>query len=204
VFEVKDLAVRGELRGATLRLNRGDVAVVHGAGASALVRAAAGLVRPTTGVVRLHGEDLAGLSPRAIAANGVVYVGAAAVASPELTVLENLVAGAAAGSVDGRVERADAVLASLPRLADAMRTPAGALGPSDAAVLAVASAIARRPRLLLLDGLAARAGDAYRDVRHALRLAAADEVVTLVAEPEEPADANEYDTAFAIRRGWLR
>jgi ABC-type branched-subunit amino acid transport system ATPase component len=204
VFEVRDLSVREAVRGATLRLHRGDVALLHGEGADAVVRAVAGLQPATTGVVRLHGDDLAGRSPQAVAALGVAYVSAASLPYPDLTVVENLVAGAAAGHVHGRLERADAVLASVPRLADRAGTRAGALGDEDAAVLAVAVALARRPRLLLLDGLSARVGAAYREVRHALRVAAAEEVVTLAAETAEPRDAGEYDVTLALRRGWLR
>lgn len=204
MFEVKDLSVRGELRGAALRVSRGDVVVVHGEGASAIARAAAGLVPVTTGFLRLHGDELTGLSPQAAAALGVVYVGPAARPYADLTVAENLVAGAAAGNVRDRVERADAVLASLPRLVPSASTRAGALEEPDAAVLTVACAIARRPRLLLLDGLVPRLGAAYREVRHALRGAASEEVVTLVAEQDEPADVGEYDAAFVVRRGWLR
>ena len=203
MFEVKDLSVRGEVRGGALRLFRGDVGVVHGEGAGAILRATAGLVTPTTGLIRLHGEELTGRSPQAVAALGVTYVGPAAVPYADLTVVENLVVGAAAGHVQGRIERADTVLASLPRLAGLMAERAGSLGDVEAAVLAIGAALARRPRLLLLDGLAARVGDAYREVRHALRLAAADEVVTLVAEPEQPVDVAEYDVAFAVCRGWI-
>ena len=204
VLEVKDLAVRGELRQVTFRLSRGDVALLHGEGAPALARAAAGHVPALTGYVRLHGDEITGLSPQAISALGVAYVGPGTVAYPDLTVLETLVAGAAAGDTRGRDARADAVLAAFPRLADRMRTRAGSLEGEDAAVLAVGVAIARRPRLLLLDGLSARLGAAYREVRQALRAAAADEVVTLATEAEEPADASEFDTVFTVTRGWLR
>lgn len=204
MLEVKDLAVRGELRQVTFRLSRGDVALLHGEGAPALARAAAGHVPALTGYVRLHGDEITGLSPQAVSALGVAYVGPSALAYPDLTVLENLVAGAAAGDVRGRAERADGVLARLPRLADLMRARAGSLEGEDAAVLAVGVAIARRPRLLLLDGLSARLGAAYREVRNALRAAAVDEVVTLATEQEEPADAVEYDVALAVRRGWLK
>jgi branched-chain amino acid transport system ATP-binding protein len=204
VLEVKELAVRGEVRGATLRLNRGDVALLHGEGAGAVARAVAGLVPAVTGVVRLHGDELTGLSPQAVAARGVAYVGPAALPYPDLTVVENLVAGAAAGDVRGRIERADAVLASLPPLATQAATRAGALPDGDAAVLAIGVALARRPRLLLLDGLTDRVREAYAVVRHALRLAAIEEVVTLATETVEPADAAEYDVTFAMRRGWLR
>lgn len=204
MLEVRDLAVRGALRQVTFRLSRGDVALLHGEGAPALARALAGHVPVLTGYVRLHGDEITGLSPQATSAVGVAYVGPDAVAYPDLTVLESLVAGAAAGDVRGRAERADAVLATLPRLADRLRTRAGSLEGEDAALLAVGVAIARRPRLLLLDGLSARLGGSYRDVRGALRAAAADEVVTLATEVAEPADAAEYDVTFAVRRGWLR
>jgi ABC-type branched-subunit amino acid transport system ATPase component len=204
VFEVRDLAVRPDLRGVTLRLYRGDVAVVHGPGASSVVRAAAGIVRPTTGVVRLHGDELTGLSPQAVAALGVAYVGPAAVPYPDLTVVENLVVGAASGAPHGREERADAVLAALPRLRRVLRTGGAGLDGVDAAVLTVGVALARRPRLLLLDGLAERVGEAYDEVRAALRIAAADEVVSLVAEPVAPADVAEYDASFELVRGWVR
>lgn len=204
MLEVRNLSARPDVRDVSLRLYRGDVALVHGEGARTVARVAGGHVPATTGVVRLHGDDLTNRSPQALAALGVTYVGPAAMPYPDLSVVENLVVGAAAAQVSGRVERAEAVLATVPRLGALAGATGASLTDVDALVLVVAVAVARRPRLLVLDGLSARLGGAFAEVRAALRLAAADEVVTLVAEDAPPADAGEYDTTIVVKRGFLR
>lgn len=206
MFEVRDLSVGAAVRQATFRVHRGEIAVVTGdAGATVLLRAVAGLAMPTTGFVRLHGDDLTGLSPRAVAAYGVTYVGPETAPFADLTVCENLIAAGAASYVRGRLDRADSVLAAVPRLASLAAARAGALEERDRAVLAIGMALARRPRMLLLETPSARVGEAYDDVLRALRLAPVEDLVTLVAEPGEAAvDPAVFDGAYVVRRGRVR
>ncbi|BCJ50072.1 ABC transporter ATP-binding protein [Actinoplanes sp. NBRC 14428] len=114
----------------------------NGAGKSTLLRAAAGLLRPDRGRVRVFGEVAGDASLPAIG-----YVGQHAPLYPMLTVAQTLALG-------GRLNpRWDAAYAR--RLADDAALPSGArvgtLAPGRRARLALVMALAKRPGLLLLD-----------------------------------------------------
>ena len=79
------------LQNASLSLHQGVLAVVgrNGMGKSTLCNAIAGLV-PSTGVIRLYGKDIRGLSPNVITVGGVGYVPQGRRVWPSLTVHEHL------------------------------------------------------------------------------------------------------------------
>ena len=152
--EVRELSVRagaGGAGGAALR--RADLAVASGetvlllgdAGVPTLLRVVAGLVAPASGSVRVDGDDLTGRAAAEVAGRGVVLVPAGWRAFGGLTVRENVLVGAR-----GHAARADAALALVP-LAPGL--VAGTLDPAGERVLALAVALARRPRVLLVEGL---------------------------------------------------
>ncbi len=65
------------LKGITLSLAPRRMAAIvgpNGAGKSTLLKAVAGLIQPKAGTIRLDGQELTGLPPRAIAAKGVAFV----------------------------------------------------------------------------------------------------------------------------------
>ena len=66
----------------------------NGAGKSTTLRAIAGLVKPSSGRIRLQGDDITALSPDRIVAKGVTLVPEGRRVFPDLTVLENLKIGA--------------------------------------------------------------------------------------------------------------
>jgi neutral amino acid transport system ATP-binding protein len=141
------------------------VAVVgpNGAGKSTLVKAIVGLLRPWSGAVRLHGEDLAGRKPHAIVQRGVGYVAQRQNVFPTMSVEENLELGALAlreGSASARMQD---VFALFPRLAERRRQVAGTLSGGERQMLALGRALMANPEVLLLDepsaGLAPMAVD---------------------------------------------
>ncbi len=114
----------------------------NGAGKSTLLRAAAGLVRPDGGAVRVFGEPAGdGALPR------IGYVAQQAPLYPMLTVAQTLALG---GRLNPRWDGAyaqrltgDAALPSAARV--------GTLAPGHRTRLALVMALAKRPDLLLLD-----------------------------------------------------
>jgi len=195
---VRELSVRGRgaaVRGASLSVEAGEVVAVAGdAGGSVLLRAVAGVLAPAAGLVRLAGEDATGVSLAVLATRGVVLVPARWRPFAGRSAWENVLVGAR-----GDADAAGEALALLP---DAH---------ADERLLAVAVALARRPRLLLVDGLpdaAARRAvvDALRPWRAPWRSAA------LVAERAEfdarglraPDGLAAYDRCYLIRGGTLR
>lgn len=94
-FSGQDLScVRGErlvFAGLSFRLGSGGLLLLrgpNGSGKSSLLRLAAGLARPSTGVISWNGDDIA--SDRALHRARLVYVGHADAVKPALTAAENL------------------------------------------------------------------------------------------------------------------
>lgn len=143
------------LRGVSIRVERGELVAVlgpNGAGKSTLLKAIIGLVPPRAGTVRLEGGDLVGRRPEEIVRLGVAYVPQVANVFPSLTVAENLAIAAPREAGRAGVEAARAAaLAVFPALGSRLRQRAGSLSGGERQMLAMARALAGRPRLLLLD-----------------------------------------------------
>ncbi len=209
LFEVRELSVRSGgavLRGADLAVATGEVVGLLGdGGGSLLLRTAAGLLAPAYGVVRVDGEDVTGRPAADVATLGVTLLPAGRRATGALTVLENLRlgAGSAFRRAAARDERAARVIGWFPGLRAGDR--AAGLGAGDQALLALAVALARRPRVLLLDGLAADLGAAgYAAALAAVRAAAAEGELTVVVADADGPDRAALDRVFLVRGGRLR
>lgn len=158
------------LKGITLSLAPRRMAAIvgpNGAGKSTLLKTVAGLIRPKAGTIRLEGQELTGLPPRAIAAKGVAFVPQEANIFPSLSVRENLEMG---GYLEPRARvaaRIEALFARFPVLAEKRRRPARTLSGGQRQILAMAMALMVEPRLLLLDepsaGLSPKAAEALFD-----------------------------------------
>jgi len=124
----------------------------NGAGKSTLIKAICGLVRPTSGRVRLFGEDVTGLSPDRLVTKGLSVVPEGRRLFPEMTMLENLELGAFARTDQAAVKRdLDRVLDLFPELRDRLSSPAATFSGGQQQMIAVARALMSAPRVLLLD-----------------------------------------------------
>jgi len=155
VLQLDEVTVR---RGSKLLLDRISWTVeederwavlgANGAGKTTTLRAVSGLVRPMQGAIRFQGQDLARVQPSARAKLGIAHV-------PEnrglffgLTVAEHFRLGY-------RGERLDPAVAYryFPALEPLRDRRCGLLSGGEQQMLAVGRALARHPRLLLLDEL---------------------------------------------------
>ena len=129
----------------------------NGAGKSTLMRAISGTLAYhrgaiESGAVELAGRSLLGTDPAEIARAGVVQVPEGRRIFADLTVEENLRAGAIA--VRGRAARMNArarVFELFPRLAERRSQRGGLLSGGEQQMLAIGRALMSDPRLLLLD-----------------------------------------------------
>ncbi len=81
------------LAGVSLEIPRGEIAALvgaNGAGKSSLIRAVAGLEKPSGGKLIFAGEDITGADSRAICNRGIGQVAEGRQLFPSLTTLENL------------------------------------------------------------------------------------------------------------------
>ncbi|MFT4115490.1 ABC transporter ATP-binding protein [Bradyrhizobium sp.] len=136
----------------------------NGAGKTTLLRCLAGLLRPSSGRIRVEGNDIAGRSASARLDFGVTLVPEGRRVFAPMSVRENLEMGAFRRlwpRRDRKVEAdMDAVFDMFPRLRERQSQPAGLLSGGEQQMLAIGRALMSRPRLLLLDepsmGLAPR------------------------------------------------
>lgn len=164
-------AFRPALGALDLAVARGDFLVVQGPGGcgkSVLLRLMAGLEPPSAGSVRIAGEDLAALRPRARAQlrRSIGYLPAGAGLLLQRSVLQNvaLAPWVAGNDRDEGIRRARAALALVGIDADRQGDlPVGQLPVGERQCVALARALANRPALLLLDDLAAPLDGARAD-----------------------------------------
>jgi neutral amino acid transport system ATP-binding protein len=142
------------LNGVDLTVDEGEVVTVigpNGAGKSTLMKALCGLVRPRSGTVTFEGREITGRDPHSVVRDGLGYVPQLSNVFRTLTVEENLEVGAV--GTRGREARARraAVYELFPRLRERRRQQAGTMSGGERQMLAMARALVRAPRLLLLD-----------------------------------------------------
>ena len=155
------------LHNISLRVEAGQSVCLigaNGAGKTTLLRCLAGLLRPSSGHIRVEGNDIAGRSASARLDFGVTLVPEGRRVFAPMSVRENLEMGAFRRlwpRRDRKVEAdMDAVFDMFPRLRERQSQPAGLLSGGEQQMLAIGRALMSRPRLLLLDepsmGLAPR------------------------------------------------
>ena len=138
------------LHGVEMSVGEGEVVGMvgpNGAGKSSLLRAICGLTGSSAGEISFRGRPLRGLAPEEIARLGIALVPEGRQIFGTLTVAENL---RLAARGDGS-ETMDQVLERLPILRERAGQRADRLSGGEQQQLAVARALLRRPRLLILD-----------------------------------------------------
>jgi branched-chain amino acid transport system ATP-binding protein len=139
----------------------------NGAGKSSLGKAVCGLVS-AHGSVTFDGQDVSGKKSFDRVAAGMVYVPEGRMVFKQLTVLENLRAGAFTTRRKHDWERrAEEMLDRVPRLRERSKVRAAVLSGGEQQLLAVCRALMPHPKLLVLDepslGLAPSAVDLVAD-----------------------------------------
>ncbi len=146
---VRDLPI---LRGIDLTAEAGKLTVIigpNGAGKSTLIKAIAGLVPVTAGRVLLEGQEITGLRPDTMGERGLAYVPQTDNIFRQLTIRENLMLVLRRAS--DRTQRTEELFTLFPALRDKQDDRAGALSGGQRQMLAVAMALANRPRVVLMD-----------------------------------------------------
>jgi len=142
------------LKGVSLEVKQGSITCLlgpNGAGKTTLMMTIAGILRARSGSVSFAGKNISSLQPHAIVASGIALVPENRLVFPNMSVLENLRAGAYQRR-DAEIETdIEKLLLRFPRLKERSSQNAGTLSGGEQQMLAVARALMSRPKLLLMD-----------------------------------------------------
>jgi branched-chain amino acid transport system ATP-binding protein len=135
----------------SLRVERSEVVALlgrNGAGKSTTLKSLIGVVRPRSGRITLDGAPIDGLPPHTIAALGLQLVPEDRRVFGSLTVEENLVLAGLTAKSRWPLER---VWSLFPRLRERRRSRGTDLSGGEQQMLAIARALIRDPKIVLLD-----------------------------------------------------
>ena len=135
----------------SLRVEKNEVVALlgrNGAGKSTTLKSLMGVVRPRSGRIVLDGTPTQDLPPHAIAALGLQLVPEERRIFGSLSVEENLVLAGLTAASRWPLER---IWAMFPRLQERRRSRGTDLSGGEQQMLAIARALVREPKIMLLD-----------------------------------------------------
>ena len=142
------------VNGVSISADAGEIVAIlgpNGAGKSTLIKAVAGLVPITSGVVRLAGADIARSPAHRLARQGLAFTPQTENVFAAMTVADNLRLASGIVAAPLRAGRIEAMYAFFPDLARQRALLAGRLSGGQRQMLAIARALLAEPRVLMLD-----------------------------------------------------
>jgi len=139
----------------SIQVNAGEaVAVIgpNGAGKTTLLRVISRLIEPTTGELRMEGQDYRAMPAHDVTALGIAQVPEGRRLFPRLSVEDNLRMGAFIPAARSKFdERLDFVYSLFPRMKERRLQMAGTMSGGEQQMCAIGRALMSGPKLLLLD-----------------------------------------------------
>ncbi len=211
IFRTADVEVQA-LQGLDLHVDEGELVAVVGAsgsGKSTLLTILSGLDAPSAGRVEVAGHDLTALRGRRRVhyqrhVVGFVWQRASRNLLPYLTSAQNVAFPMVTGRGTARAEKATRVteLLTLFGVADAARRRPAELSGGEQQRVALAVALANRPRVLLADEPTGELDETTsHDVLEAIRRANRELGVTVLIVTHDPLVSDQVDRTVAIRDG---
>jgi branched-chain amino acid transport system ATP-binding protein len=194
------------LDGVSIDVPEGKIVAVvgaNGAGKTSLIRAIAGMLRPTRGRVSFRGHDITGWPSHRVCDLGIGQVAEGRQVFPSLTVRENLDVAAmlprARPRRDASLER---VYALFPRLAERATQTAGTLSGGEQQMLAIGRCLMGVPDLVMFDEPSLGvAPSIVHDVLATIRALHRDGLTCILVEQNVAASLGLADRAYVLENG---
>lgn len=143
------------LQGVSLTVKKGELVCLigrNGAGKTTTAKSVAGLIPKVTGSVTFEDEELLGMPTHARFERGIAYVPEERRIVAGLTVRENIRLGLLASPLRKReLQVIDEIAETFPRLKERLDQAAATLSGGEQQMLALARAMASKPKFVLLD-----------------------------------------------------
>lgn len=142
------------LRGIDFTVGQGQTIGLmgrNGMGKTTLLKSIMGIVKPSGGSVHIKGRNMTGATPYDVARLGLAYVPEGRGIFGNLSVKENLVMAARAGTQGRRDWTYERVLETFPRLAERLGHGGQQLSGGEQQMLTIGRALMTNPDVLILD-----------------------------------------------------
>jgi branched-chain amino acid transport system ATP-binding protein len=190
----------------SIRVEEGRIVAIvgaNGAGKTSLIRAIAGMLRPTHGSVTFRGHDITGWPSYRVCDAGIGQVAEGRQVFPTLTVRENL--DVAALLPRARAQRAQSlarVFAMFPILAERDRQSAGTLSGGEQQMLAIGRCLMGLPDLVMFDEPSLGLSPAVmQEVLKTVRELNRDGLTCVLVEQNVAASLRLADRAYVLENG---
>ena len=163
------------IKGVSFEVNEGEIVTLigaNGAGKSTTLNTIAGLLKPHSGSIMLHDQNIVGVPADKIVSKGMALCPEGRRIFLQMTVLENLEMGAYCRSYTAAQmnEKLEEMYTMFPRLKERLKQKAGSMSGGEQQMLAIARGLMSDPSMVMLDepslGLAPVIVDDVFDVIH--------------------------------------
>ena len=142
------------IKGVSFEVNEGEIVTLigaNGAGKSTTLNTIAGLLKPHSGSIMLHDQNIVGVPADKIVSKGMALCPEGRRIFLQMTVLENLEMGGYTRPNSELEESIENVYDHFPRLKERYKQVAGTLSGGEKQMLAMGRALMSKPKLMMMD-----------------------------------------------------
>ena len=142
------------IKGISFEVNEGEIVTLigaNGAGKSTTLNTIAGLLKPHSGSIMLHDQNIGGVPADKIVSKGMALCPEGRRIFLQMTVLENLEMGGYTRPNSELEESIENVYDHFPRLKERYKQVAGTLSGGEQQMLAMGRALMSKPKLMMMD-----------------------------------------------------